>query len=403
MKICIIGGGIGGAAAAHALLRKGFDVSICEQAPAFGEVGAGVQMTPNAVKAIEGLGLYDRLMSKGFFPKAVVGRNWETARENFRIDLGDEFRAHYDAPFVHIHRADLLDLFAADLPPENCHFGKRCVGVTTPDTASGAEARAEFDDGTSIVADLIIGADGVRSAVRGAVFGEVDLRWTGHQCYRALVPTGGVVDYVNPDSTFWMGPNAHVVTYYVKGGEMVNIVAVTEAAEWVAESWSARASRDQMLADFDGWHPSLQKLFSQVTDVYNWGLFDRDPMRSWNRGRVTLLGDACHPMLPFLSQGAAMAIEDAYVLAAALDLHRDDLAAALAAYEAERLPRTARVQLEARERGRTYHLPTPEEMARRDAEYARLAREAPRTTGINTDWVYDYDPRNFGQTSLAMA
>lgn len=392
MKIGIIGGGIGGTATALALRRKGFDVRIFEQAPAFGEVGAGVQMTPNAVKAIKGMGLYERFLRSAFFPKAVVGRNWKTARENFRIDLGPEFRAHYDAPFIHVHRADLLDIFVEGLPPEICHLGKKCTAVVQTDTG----ARAEFADGTSFTGDLIIGADGVRSIVRSSVFGEGDLRWTGHQCYRALVPTNGVVDYVNPDSTFWMGPNAHVVTYYVKGSAAVNIVAVTEAEEWVAESWSTRASRDQMLKDFSGWHDSLQTLFSRVDEVFNWGLFDRDPMKTWVRGNVTLLGDACHPMLPFLSQGAAMAIEDAYVLAEALHLQREDPAAALASYEAERLPRTARVQLEARERGRTYHLPTEAEMAARDAEYARRSKEDPRTTGINTDWVYDYDPRAFG-------
>ncbi|GJD64482.1 FAD-dependent oxidoreductase [Methylobacterium frigidaeris] len=397
MRIGIIGGGIGGTATAYALLRQGFDVTIFEQAAAFGEVGAGVQMTPNAVKAIKGLGLSDKLLRAAFYPKAIVGRNWQSGRENFRIDLGDEFRRHYDAPFIHIHRADLLDVFATELPSEICRFGRRCVGVVQTETG----ARAEFEGGETFSADLIIGADGVRSAVRGALFEAGDLRWTGHQCYRALVPTDGVVDDVNPDSTFWMGPNAHVVTYYVKGGRMVNIVAVTEASEWVAESWSTRASRDQMLADFAGWQPTLQTLFARVDEVYNWGLFDRDPMQTWSKGAVTLLGDACHPMLPFLSQGAAMAIEDAYVLATALALHRRDLGAALQAYEGERLPRTARVQLEARERGRTYHLPSEEEMAARDADYARRAKEDPRTTGINTDWVYDYDPRAFARALAA--
>lgn len=393
MKIAIIGGGIGGTSAAYALLRQGHEVEVFEQAPAFGEVGAGVQITPNAVKAIKGLGLYDKFKAMAFFPKAVVGRNWKTAQENFRIDLGQEFRDHYDAPFIHVHRADLLDLFVNELPARICHFNKTCTGVST----EGDRAVATFADGTSHEADLIVGADGVRSVVRRTLFGDGDLRWTGHQAYRALVPTGGVVDYVNPDSTFWMGPNAHVVTYYVKGGDMVNIVAVTEAEEWVAESWSTKASRDEMLADFQGWDASLEELFSHVEDVYNWGLFDRDPMTTWTKCRVTLLGDACHPMLPFLSQGAAMAIEDGFVLGEALGLFPGSLDRALAAYEAERLPRTSRVQLEARERGRTYHLPTEEEMAARDAEYARRQKEDPRTTGINTDWVYDYDPRSFAQ------
>ncbi|MDS9469718.1 FAD-dependent monooxygenase [Paracoccus sp. MBLB3053] len=397
MKIGIIGGGIGGTATACALLRKGFDVTIFEQAPAFGEVGAGVQMTPNAVKSIIGMGLESDLMRTAFYPRAVTGRHWKTGRENFRIDLGGDFRAHYQAPFVHVHRADLLDVFVSNIPREICRFGQKCTGISN--TPTGAQAR--FQDGSTFEADLIIGADGVRSVVREAMFGAGDLRWTGHQCYRALVPTGGVVDYVAPASSFWMGPKAHVVTYYVKGGEAVNIVAVTEAAEWVTESWSTRVTRAEMLADFEGWHPDLQKLFSGVTDVYNWGLFDRDPMATWSKGAVTLLGDACHPMLPFLSQGAAMAIEDAYVLAESLALNPKDLGAALAGYEAERLPRTSRVQLEARERGRTYHLPTEEQMAARDAEYARRAKEDPRTTGINTDWVYDYDPRGFADRLAA--
>ncbi len=391
MKIAIIGGGIGGTATAHALLQKGFDVTIFEKAAAFGEVGAGVQITPNAVKALSGLGLADKLFESAFYPRAVTGRHWKTGSQNFRIDLGTEFREHYDAPFIHVHRADLLDVFVSALPSDVCRFNMACTGVEQ--TAHGA--RATFEDGSHFDADLVIGADGVRSVVRDSIFGSGNLRWTGHQCYRALIPTGGVVDYVAPESAFWMGPKAHVVTYYVKGGDAVNVVAVTEAAEWVDESWSTRASVDSMLSDFEGWHPDLQKLFSGVGEVFNWGLFDHDPMETWSKGAVTLLGDACHPMLPFLSQGAAMAIEDAYILAEALGQCPDDLAAALTAYEGERLPRTARVQLEARERGRSYHLPTEKEMAIRDAEYARRAKEDPRTTGINTDWVYDYDPRDF--------
>lgn len=391
MKVGIIGGGIGGAALAVSLLQQGIDVTLFERAPQFGEVGAGIQMTPNAVKAITALGLRDKIEHKGFFPHAVRGRNWRTGRENFRIDLGAEFQDFYQAPFIHIHRADLHDLFASEIPPEICHFNKSCTGVAN--TQDGATAT--FDDGTTFTADVIVGADGVRSVVRSDLFGSEDPKFTGHMCFRALVETGRVVDYAEPMSTFWMGPNAHVVTYYVKGGKAVNIVAVCETERWVDESWSTRATKEELLAAFPGWHPNLQKLFSNVSEVYRWGLFDRDPMPSWSKGNITLLGDAAHPMLPFLSQGAAMAIEDALVLGVALG-GKQSVPEALAAYEAERRPRTSRVQLEARERGRTYHLPTLGQQLRRDMGYFMRTLFSPRSTGIKADWVYEYDPRLFG-------
>lgn len=390
-RIAIAGGGIGGVALACCLVRRGHEVRLFERAPAFGEVGAGIQMTPNAITAVKALGLMDDVLKVGFLPNAVVGRNWKSGRENFRIPLKGVCERLYDAPFIHIHRADMHAVFARHVPEGVVEFGRSVTGVTSSERG----AVLTFEDGGSYEADLVVGADGVRSAVRAALFGPEDPKFTGHMCYRALVPTGGVVDYVSPDSSFWMGPNGHVVTYYVNGGRAVNIVAVSETKAWVEESWNAPSSRAEMMASFAGWHPNLLKLFSQVGDVYRWGLFDRDPMPGWSKGAVTLLGDAAHPMLPFLSQGAAMAIEDAFVLGAALDRPGLSLEAALAAYEAERRPRTSRVQLEARERGRTYHLPTPWAQAKRDFVYWVKGIFKPRATGIGTDWVYEYDVRRF--------
>jgi salicylate hydroxylase len=395
LKIGIIGGGIGGVALAASLLQRGFTVRLFERAKGFGEVGAGIQMTPNAVKVMKALGLLDRMLEAGFLPRALVGRNWRSARENFRTPLIDSCPVLYDAPFIHIHRADLHHILASCVPADVPTFGVSCTGVRQ--TSNGAVAT--FDDGSEFEADLIVGADGVRSVVRGALFGEEAPRFTGHMCYRAVVPVGGVVDFVSPDSSFWLGPNSHVVTYYVRGGEAVNIVAVAETKDWVEEAWNVASSKEEMLRAFQGWHPNIEALFQRVDEVYKWGLFDRDPMTTWSQGHITLLGDAAHPMLPFLSQGAAMAIEDAYVLAASLAGHGDDIASALRDYEAERLPRTSRVQLEARERGRTYHLPSALSQAKRDFMFWLRGLFNPHTSGIRANWVYEYDARKFQVTA----
>lgn len=393
-RIGIIGGGIGGVALATCLLQRGFEVRLFERAKGFGEVGAGIQMTPNAVKVMKALGLLDRMLEAGFLPQALVGRNWRSARENFRTPLRGVCEQLYDAPFIHIHRADLHHILASAIPDGVPRFEVSCTGVQQ----QKAGAVATFSDGSAFEADLIVGADGVRSVVRNALFGAEEPRFTGHMCYRAVVPVGGLVDFVSPDTSFWLGPNGHIVTYYVRGGTAVNIVAVAETANWVEESWNVASSKDEMLGAFRGWHRNIETLFQRVDEVYKWGLFDRDPMTQWSKGRVTLLGDAAHPMLPFLSQGAAMAIEDAYVLAASLAAHGDDIPSALADYERERLPRTSRVQLEARERGRTYHLPSAFAQARRDFMFWLRGLFNPHASGIRANWVYEYDARKFNST-----
>lgn len=390
LRIGIIGGGIGGAALARALHMHGMEVHLFERARQFGEVGAGVQMTPNAVKVLNALGLADDLRRIGFLPEAMVGRNWETAQELFRTPLKDSCPRIYGADFYHVHRADLHQILSRDLSEEQVTFRARCIGAET----RGSTAVAVFEDGSVFEADLIVGADGIHSAVREALWGRTEARFTGHMCWRALVPVDRhPLPFVSPDASFWMGPKAHVVTYYVKAGAAVNIVAVNETRDWVKESWTEPSTLEDLLAAYQGWHSDLIRLF-EMTDpaqTFKWGLFDRDPMTRWSRGRVTLLGDAAHPMLPFLSQGAAMGIEDAYVLARALARDSGDVSAALLAYEGERIPRTSRVQLEARERGRTYHLATPEEQRKRDNEMLRRQKEDPTAVGIKAEWVYAYN------------
>jgi salicylate hydroxylase len=390
LRAAIIGGGIGGVTLARALQARGIEFRLFERAQSFGEIGAGVQITPNAVKVLKALGLRQDLARVGFLPDAMVGRNWQTANELFRTPLKATAETVFGAEFYHVHRADLHAIICAGLPAESVRFDTRCVGV---ENSSGG-ATAIFDDGTRYEADVVIGADGIHSAVRGALWGEDKPQFTGHMCWRALVPVDKhPLPYVSPDASFWMGPKAHVVTYYVKGGSAVNIVAVGESSDWVKESWTEPSSTDELLAFYGGWHSDLIRLFENTdrTQTFKWGLFDRDPMDRWSVGRATLLGDAAHPMLPFLSQGAAMAIEDGYVLANALYHFGEDVEAALAAYEVERRPRTSRVQLQARERGKTYHLSSPEEQRERDLAYQREQAENPNAVGIRAEWIYEYD------------
>jgi salicylate hydroxylase len=388
LKIVVVGGGIGGLTAAAALAQSGFEVDVREQADRLGEVGAGVQMSPNAVKVVRALGLESALKAVAFEPEAFVGRNWKSGRALYRTPLKSQYNGIYGAGYYHVHRADLHDVLRQGSPAAAFRLGSRCVNVSQ----QGSVAVAEFADGTSVEADVVIGADGIHSAVRSSLFGPAQARFTGNMCWRGLVPIEALPSgLVEPMATNWLGPNGHVVHYLVKGGAFVNFVAVYETDAWTEESWSIKADRNELLSTYGNWNERLLKVFAAAEHCFKWALYDRDPLPRWSSGRITLLGDAAHPMLPFLAQGAAMAIEDGFTIARALARQTDDPAAALVEYQAARLARTARVQLGARERAKTMHLRSPIARLRRDVGFFIQGLRDPVMTSHRGEWIYGHD------------
>ena len=388
LKVVIVGGGLGGLTAAAALAQSGVEVEVREQADRLGEVGAGVQMSPNAVKVLRALGLEPALKLVAFEPEAFVGRNWSSGRVLYRTPLKSQYDRIYGAGYYHVHRADLHELLLRGVPATAIHLGSRCVSTNQ----RGSVAVAEFADGTSVEADIVIGADGIHSAVRSSLFGPAQARFTGNMCWRGLVPIGALPSgLVEPMATNWLGPNGHVVHYLVRGGTFVNFVAVYETDAWTEESWSIKADRSELLSTYGSWNERLLKVFAAAEHCFKWALYDRDPPERWSKGRAALLGDSAHAMLPYLGQGAAMAIEDGCVLAGAIARSPDDLDAALAAYESLRKPRAREAVLGSRARARDNHLTSPLARLRRDLRYAWRKRFGGDQTVFQAGRLYDYD------------
>ena len=357
LRILIVGGGIGGLSAALCLARHGFEISLIEQREAFGEIGAGVQLSPNCSRVLHHLGLEDALHAVGFLPEATQFRDWRSGRVINESPLGADVAVRYGAPYYHIHRGDLLDVLVA--------AAKRSPNIELQTAArvehveqSGAQAVAHVEGRGAHEGDVLVGADGIHSVVRGALWGEERARFTGNVAWRALVAADSVPPgLVRPMSTVWWGPHRHFVHYYVRRGELINCVCVVEKSGWEVESWTERGDYAELKTDFSGWHPDLQALIDNADkrSLYKWALFDREPMEQWGRGRVTLLGDACHPTLPFMAQGAAMAIEDGAVLAACLD-HGGAVETSLQQYENLRRDRTAAIQRGSRRNAKVFHM-----------------------------------------------
>ena len=348
IRVAIIGAGLGGLAAAGALRQHGIDAVVYERAPQLGEVGAGIQLGPNAVKVLRALGLDRALRPLTAEPANYVSLAWDDARVRYREPMKGPYAAQYGASYLMAHRADLHRLLCGLVPAESVRLGAQCTGVSSV----GNGAVAHFADGSQVDADEIVGADGINSTVRESLFGVQPVRFTQQMAWRCIVPIECVPTQVGigrDEYCGWIGPNGHVICYPIRGGALYNIFAGHVTSEWVEESWAVPSSVNELLAGYQGWHPALLEMLAQVTDCYKWGIRDRDPLPRWTKGAVTLLGDAAHPMMPTLAQGAAISLEDGFALARNLARQRDDPARGLAAYEAERRPRASRVVLQARE------------------------------------------------------
>jgi len=387
-RIAIIGGGIGGLTAAQALRRRGFEVAVYEAAPELKEIGAGVALGPNAMKALRSLDLEAPVRAVAWESEYQYLRNWRSGRVISKTPTKGYMAKRFGASGCSVHRADLLDVLGAALPKEIIHLGARCVSVESDEHV----ASARFTDGTEIEADVIVGADGIHSAVRASLFGPDAPRFTGKICYRCLVPVDAVPGGLpTSDGTTWLGPHGAVVVYRVRRGELVNVVAHYDDPTWTEESWIRECDRAEVIENYSGWHESLMRLFSASERHYKWALYDRDPLTRWTKGRATILGDAAHPMLPYLGQGACQAMEDGVVLAAALSSMPDDLPGALQLYERVRLPRARRVVLSARDRGEDNHLVSRWAALKRDAMIALRKRFSRDRTGRGGGWIFDYD------------
>ena len=388
LEIALAGGGIGGITAALCLARAGHAVTVFEQAEAFVESGAGVQISPNASRVLHALGLEESLCSVGVLPEATEIRSWRNGRLISRTNLGITVQQRYGSPYYHVHRGDLLQLLvkeASGLANVELVLGRRVSTFKQDSTGVSVDLGDE-----SRVFDALIGADGIHSAVREHLWGDERPDFTGNIAWRMLVPVSVLPEgLIAPNATVWWGPGKHFVHYLVNAGRQVNCVCVVETQAWHPESWIEPGSLDELKADFSGWHPTIQQLlgWADKSSLYKWGLFDRPPMQSWGQSKVSLLGDACHPTLPFMAQGAAMAIEDAAVLTNTLE-SADSVESALRNYEALRKARAGGVQRGSRRNASLFHLSGIKAWLR--------DRAAARAGGRTMDKLYRYDALRVG-------
>jgi salicylate hydroxylase len=386
ISIAIVGGGLGGLTAALSLLHAGFDVQVYERATVLREVGAGIQVSPNASRILHRLGLADELAKMGVRPLAWHQRRWQDGRTLLRTPLAGAIETAFGFPHYQTHRADLLNALLRAIPAERVHPGHRLTSFVD----HGDRVEAEFRNGVRATADVLVGADGIHSVVRDILFGPQEPHFTGCACYRGLVPADRLRHLnLEVSAQVWMGPGKHFVHYFVQNRRLVNFVALIEQPIWTGESWTDSGNVADVLALYDGWHDSVREIMSAVDETFIWAVFERVPLPRWSVGRVTLLGDACHAMVPFLAQGAAQAIEDGATLAGCLSASDGrDIPAALRRYEAIRLPRTSRVQAASMANKARFHLEDGPEQEERDR---LMATGSTDWSNSAIAWIYSHD------------
>lgn len=388
MRIAIVGGGLGGLAAALFLRKAGLEATVYEQVPELREVGAGIVVSPNMVRPLRKIGLGEKLSAFAVRLEAAWEfRRWDDGRVLFVQPMGDECERLYGTHCYVAHRADLLALLQRALPQHPLRLDHRCIGVDQNEHEAELTFASAGGRTTKVTADVVIGADGIHSLISRAVARQIDARFSGLCAFRCLVPAEKAPEIaLRPVQTLWLGPGRHFVHYPISAGRLVNVVAIVPAGNWRNDSWTADGEISDLSAEFEGWDHRVHQLIRSAASTKRWAMYDRDPLERWSEGRITLLGDAAHAMLPFFAQGAAQAIEDAVVLADCLQkADAGSVPQALQRYEAIRRPRTSQVQLMSRGREVRNHLADGPEQERRDSEFASgdpLRQSA---------WLYGHD------------
>lgn len=365
LKIAIVGAGMGGLTLAATLLRAGFEAQVYEQATRFTRLGAGIQMSPNAIKVLRTIGLEPAMRQIAFRPPGQFSREWNSGKLLLDMPFGDAVESRYGAPYLLMHRGDLHMLLAGVVPKERIHLAKKLVDLDD----HGAGVRMRFADGSSADADAVVGADGVHSTVRTWLLGAEKPTYTGRVAYRTTFPAARLAGFKIDDCTKWWGPDRHIVIYYItRNRDEVYFVTSVPEPEWTEESWSMKGDLSELRRAFEGFHPQVKAVLEACPEVHKWAINVREPLPRWSKGNIVLLGDACHPMTPYMAQGAATSMEDAMVLTRCLEAAGadGDLPAAFRRYERTRKERTAKIQFHSHEN-------------------KWLHRNA------DTDWVYGYD------------